>query len=892
MSAAGSRLPIALNLTQSSLPPSSAVPADTTPVQHLTAQALKADYDLVCVPLANDLWRERWERLCLRAPDDGDDEEGEGGDVFAGGAGNANAASGTKEWVERERSRFETAREAEAWRTNGGFKRSELNITRLEETERTIALASSWLELDSEDEGIRFDSELALRQELALALHLSIPTLIIPPPLPENRAHLPSYARAIASLLEMGGEGAQTRISIRIGISDRPPTATVPSSSAYGGGGQGNNSMASLSAPSNSGGRTSSYDYSSAVSTQQLSSVEEKRHKRKSSMGIGLRNSSYSTTQNGGAMTTTQQQQHRHSLLSGTSAGNVAGDYHSWSWEVWDCIRNVCGYHRRLSLTLDMTNPLPSSLTSLNRWLAEPTQFIFLPSQAFIPNAKGYPVLSKACQTFVRGFVRLKPTIILSETNANKHPAGGPQAYIQYVRHIEHSAHSNPASVPTTNANGAATKCLEISQYADWLQAPLQPLMDDLGSATYEVFERDPVKYRLYEEAVCQALMDRPEQGVTVICVVGAGRGPLVTGTIRAAERASRKVRIYAVEKNANAFVTLQEKQALEWGGAVKILFGDMRQIDVPELADIMVSELLGSFGDNELSPECLDGAGRFLKPEGISIPASYTAHLAPLSSSKLHCEVQDYATKKNKNQEIATETPYVVMFQQATILSGTPAGPGRCGPKIQECWSFEHPRRDMILDSRGVPFTNSHNTRAAQLTFRIPTAGTLHGLAGYFEAHLYGNVGLSIHPERMNMISPDMMSWFPLFFPLKEPLYLPSGAELDVHIWRLTDPKSKKVWYEWHAESFLSFNGSVSHQTGNGYTPSSAGSISGGRVVSHASNASGGMPMYSPMMDAPNSPLPLSAGLGHASGGGDHRIKIGQTALHNPGGRSSWIGL
>ncbi len=27
-----------------------------------------------------------------------------------------------------------------------------------------------------------------------------------------------------------------------------------------------------------------------------------------------------------------------------------------------------------------------------------------------------------------------------------------------------------------------------------------------------------------------------------------------------------------------------------------------------------MVSELLGSFGDNELSPECLDGARAFLK--------------------------------------------------------------------------------------------------------------------------------------------------------------------------------------------------------------------------------------------------------------------------------------
>lgn len=39
-----------------------------------------------------------------------------------------------------------------------------------------------------------------------------------------------------------------------------------------------------------------------------------------------------------------------------------------------------------------------------------------------------------------------------------------------------------------------------------------------------------------------------------------------------------------------------------------------MRGVQVPEKADILVSELLGSFGDNELSPECLDGAMRFMK--------------------------------------------------------------------------------------------------------------------------------------------------------------------------------------------------------------------------------------------------------------------------------------
>jgi hypothetical protein len=33
-------------------------------------------------------------------------------------------------------------------------------------------------------------------------------------------------------------------------------------------------------------------------------------------------------------------------------------------------------------------------------------------------------------------------------------------------------------------------------------------------------------------------------------------------------------------------------------------------------MVDILITELLGSFGDNELSPECLDGAARFLKRE------------------------------------------------------------------------------------------------------------------------------------------------------------------------------------------------------------------------------------------------------------------------------------
>lgn len=60
-------------------------------------------------------------------------------------------------------------------------------------------------------------------------------------------------------------------------------------------------------------------------------------------------------------------------------------------------------------------------------------------------------------------------------------------------------------------------------------------------------------------------------------------------------------------------------------------------------------SELLGSFGDNELSPECLDGAQRFLHAErGVSIPVAYTSWIAPISSSKLHQEVKAYNDVKH----------------------------------------------------------------------------------------------------------------------------------------------------------------------------------------------------------------------------------------------------
>lgn len=175
-------------------------------------------------------------------------------------------------------------------------------------------------------EGIRFDSELALKQEVAYAVHLHVTTLILP--MPRNPGFVTDYARAVANILSTPG---YLQLSIRIPISHA-------SSEGYG-----------------------------------------------------------------------------------TGGANA-------SWEMWNSIRSLCSYNPRLSVTLDLSTPLPSTPV-LARWQSEPVRHIFLPASAYLANAKGYPVLSKSCQAFFKSMFQFRPTIILSGVHKNLHTSGGPEAY-------------------------------------------------------------------------------------------------------------------------------------------------------------------------------------------------------------------------------------------------------------------------------------------------------------------------------------------------------------------------------------------------------------------------------------------------------------------------------
>lgn len=516
--------------------------------------------------------------------------------------------------------------------------------------------------------------------------------------------------------------------------------------------------------------------------------------------------------------------------------------------------------HLTSKLALELPRRLPS-LALQSRWFSEPVRLLNLPASSFLINAKGSFVLSKPHQFFIFRCMRLKlaPWLLLSDIGpipgiddpdmimsystghlspktaadaptprSSKSPSPTPAEAAQMAKFSKKKSSSSDDPTPHLSylrylqRNQPPKTIIERfgGGFQDYLQSPLQPLTDNLESITYEVFEKDPIKYAWYERAIAQALRDweaeqrstSSEDGAVVIAVVGAGRGPLVTRALNASVSSGVPVRVFAIEKNPNAYVLLQRHNEEDWDRQVTVVKTDMRAWRGPTLpdgtfgkVDILVSELLGSFADNELSPECLDGVQHVLNSDhGISIPASYTAHMTPISTPRLW---QDLLARSTTADPSAFDIPWVVMLQQFSYLSteSNHMDPSQSqlangakmnqlkleaplAPNVQTAWEFAHPLPSTILTqsslrrggsaigggggATGGDGANEHNVRFCKLKFDIQDQGVCHGLAGYFETVLYrgseGSVELSTNPVTMEEKSQDMISWFPIFFPLK----------------------------------------------------------------------------------------------------------------------------
>ena len=148
-----------------------------------------------------------------------------------------------------------------------------------------------------------------------------------------------------------------------------------------------------------------------------------------------------------------------------------------------------------------------------------------------------------------------------------------------------------------------------------------------------------------------------------------------------------------------------------------------------------------------------------------------------------------------------------------------------------------------------------TRNVRHRRLRFHVTESATMHGLAGYFDSALYGDVHISILPRTF---SHGMFSWFPIYFPFKTPIYLTAGSDIEVDMWRCVSEVHSRIPRE--------------HSVQERATTTPSGLIACPLPLFSLWVQAGGKVWYE---------WCLSKGpAGVAS------------AVHNPGGRSYWIGL
>lgn len=514
-------------------------------------------------------------------------------------------------------------------------------------------------------------------------------------------------------------------------------------------------------------------------------------------------------------------------------------------WKNWQYLSKLLIFDIQCIIqpAIILTSDKPS-IELQNEWFSFGVCYFYVNCDIFMTNSKSYPVLPRFYQSLLRRHMRVLNTTIILTQEEDIEDDNDMLHYSEYIQHLR-------TTVVKLSENETFSK-----SYWDMLQTPLQPLCNNLDYTTYETFERDSIKYIKYQEAITAALQDLiklnefstttttttnntkadqngnangnsngngtisgiqteeitvKQRRPIVIFVLGAGRGPLVDASINASVNTDIDIKVFAIEKNPYATVILKNKEKQIWNipksePIVQVVSKDMRSWKPEIKADIIVSELLGSFGDNELSPECLNDVFDTLinRKHGINIPQSYTSYIAPISYY--------HVWRRLKTVPTDFETPHVVNLVNHRVLHDN-----------QPCWKFEH-----FVDSNNNNKTkeNSHNARYAEIEFDMKCDSVCHGFAGYFETVLYKDVLLSTRPENHTN---DMYSWFPMYFPLKvkffcfgdscfdypctkcficfvvcccshrcfqTPIFVRNGAKLVTHFWRKVSKDG--VWYEW----------------------------------------------------------------------------------------------
>lgn len=257
----------------------------------------------------------------------------------------------------------------------------------------------------------------------------------------------------------------------------------------------------------------------------------------------------------------------------------------------------------------------------------------------------------------------------------------------------------------------------------------------------------DPHRLAAFERAITQVVTPGD-----VVVDLGCGTGILGLFACRAGA-----ARVYAIDDGGIIGIARQIAAANGYADRITYVHAYSTRADLPERADVIVSDQMGRLGFEAGVVEFFaDASRRMLKPGGRLLPRSVTTWMAPIEAPDMTAWVEFWTTKPagfdvSVVREGAVNTGYPAYLTPAHLL---------CDGAPLLTMAFGDPSADVC---RGTT------------TFTIARAGTLSGLGGWFVADLADAVTMTNGPG-----APDQIGRRQAFLPLDKPVQVAAGDIVD----------------------------------------------------------------------------------------------------------------
>ncbi|KAI3386574.1 hypothetical protein SNEBB_009490 [Seison nebaliae] len=318
-------------------------------------------------------------------------------------------------------------------------------------------------------------------------------------------------------------------------------------------------------------------------------------------------------------------------------------------------------------------------------------------------------------------------------------------------------------------------------QYYGYLSQQQNMMQDYIRTSTYQ-----------------RAMLDNLDEFRDAVVIdVGTGSGILSHFALQAGAK-----RVYAIEASSIAQHAQHLVDSNQLNDRLKIVTGKVEDIDLPEKADIIISEPMGYMLINERMLESYIHARKFLKPNGNMYPTKGILYCIPFCDEMLYMEM---AAKGNFWTQKCFFNLDISSLQQAAIAESF-RQPIVDTFDIRICDVSEESQYyeiDFLKSSE-----ESLHTISFPVKYRCRKTSNIHGLAFWFDVAF---IGKNVTSWLTTAPGQPLTHWYQVRCCLPNPIFVFKGEILKGHIEMIAN---KKQSYDIKMEMFVDGREGITRST------------------------------------------------------------------------------